>query len=164
METHEPEGSTLIIHSVVIHPKYRRQGLASSMLSYYLERMCGNEKITKILLISKGYLLGFYASVGFQVVRLSPVVHGKDPWFEMAIDLARMRLPTQYHVDAFTTEAFKGNQAGVVFQHYTDEEMQHLASENKFAETAFLQRITSDSAWTAPDPEFYIRFVMMINH
>ena len=157
METHEPEGSTLIIHSVVIHPNYRRQGLATAMLTYYLERMRENSKISRIFLIAKGNLLGFYTSVGFKVLRLSPVVHGQDPWFEMGLDLADTRVALQYHVDAFASEAFKGNQAGVVFQHYSDDAMQHLAAENNFAETAFVQRVYSERSLQCNVPEFNIR-------
>lgn len=112
METHEPEGSTLIIHSVVIRPEFRRQGLASAMLAFYLERMRENPRIQRIFLIAKGNLLGFYTSAGFKVLRLSPVVHGLDPWFEMVLDLTESRRVLQYHVDAFTADPFSGNQAG----------------------------------------------------
>ena len=38
-------------------------------------------------IIAKAGLLGMYASCGFALKGLSPVVHGKDPWFEMTIDL-----------------------------------------------------------------------------
>ena len=158
METHEPEGATLIIHSVVIHPKYRRQGFAFVMLSFYLERMMENPNITRIFLIAKGNLLGFYTSVGFKVVRLSPVVHGQDPWFEMALDLTEHRQVRQYHVDAFSTKAFEGNAAGVVFQHYSDHTMQRLAAENNFGATAFVQqKIVDSSVNKSCVPQFHIR-------
>lgn len=158
METHDPRGSTLIIHSVVIHPSYRRQGLAKAMLSFYLERMREIEGISRILLIAKGNLLGFYSSVNFKVLRLSPVVHGKDPWFEMALDLCEERQPLQYHVDAFTTEAFKGNPAGVVFQHFSPEKMQQIAAENLFAVTAFVKYLPAVTVeGEEGDPEFFIR-------
>jgi hypothetical protein len=159
METHEPDGSTLIIHSVVIHPDHRRKGLATAMLSYYLERMCENMKISRIFLIAKGNLLGFYTSVGFKVLRLSPVVHGQDPWFELSMNLIEKRRGIQYHVDAFATQPYTGNQAAVVFKHYSEREMQQLAAENNFAETAFVERIFSDSNSIMDVPEFYIRLV-----
>lgn len=38
-------------------------------------------------MIAKAGLLGMYASCGFALKGLSPVVHGKDPWFEMTVDL-----------------------------------------------------------------------------
>lgn len=145
MEKHEPHGTTLIIHSVVIHPKYRRQGLATAMLTFYLERMKENLRISRIFIIAKGNLLGFYTSVGFKVLRLSPVVHGKDPWFELSIDLIEKRRVFQYHVDAFTSKSrvfsFSGTAVGVVLKHYSDETMQQLATENNFSVTTFIERI-----------------------
>lgn len=48
----------------------------------------------RIVLIAKAYLVSFYVSCGFSVTKLSPVVHGQDPWFELAIDcVAARRLP-----------------------------------------------------------------------
>ena len=38
-------------------------------------------------LIAKSDLLGLYASCGFSTKGLSPIVLGKDPWFEMCIEL-----------------------------------------------------------------------------
>jgi hypothetical protein len=162
METHEPEGSTLIIHSVVIHPKYRRQGLATAMLTYYLERMCENAQINQIFIIAKGNLLGFYTSVGFKILRLSPVVHGLEPWFEMGLDLTEARRGVQYQVDAFTSLPFAGNQAAVVFKHYSEPLMQQLSAENNLSETAFVQAVYSDSSNSGSlesnIPVFYIRY------
>lgn len=43
--------------------------------------------VRRVCLIAKAGLLGMYASCGFSLKGLSPVVHGKDPWFEMRIDL-----------------------------------------------------------------------------
>ncbi|CAN0458877.1 unnamed protein product, partial [Scytosiphon promiscuus] len=43
--------------------------------------------VRRVCLIAKAGLLGMYASCGFSLKGLSPVVHGKDPWFEMRKDL-----------------------------------------------------------------------------
>lgn len=43
--------------------------------------------VRRICLIAKAGLLGMYASAGFSLKGLSPVVHGKDPWFEMRTEL-----------------------------------------------------------------------------
>lgn len=43
--------------------------------------------VRRVCLIAKAGLLGMYASCGFSLKGLSPVVHGKDPWFEMRTDL-----------------------------------------------------------------------------
>nr|WP_314264410.1 PhzF family isomerase [uncultured Moellerella sp.] len=54
--------------------------------------------------------------------------------------------PHIYHVDAFTTEAFRGNSAGVVLyaDDLTAEQMQLIARELKHSETAFL--LTSENS------------------
>lgn len=44
-------------------------------------------EVRRICLIAKAGLLGMYASAGFSLKGLSPVVHGKDPWFEMRTEL-----------------------------------------------------------------------------
>lgn len=156
MERHEELGEVLIIHSVVVRPEYRRRGVASAMLAFYLSRIARIKRIRRVLLISKAYLLELYSSVGFQVNKLSPVVHGKDPWFEMEFDLSRARQVVQYEVDAFTNTAFSGNQAGVVFAHFPEELMQRVATENNFAETSFIEPIECDSELCTP--EYYLRW------
>eukprot|EP00981_Chlorochromonas_danica_P014728 scaffold8708_cov179-Ochromonas_danica.AAC.9 len=101
MSEHHPRGRTLVIHSVVIKSSHRGQKLASLMLKKYISKICG-----------------------FQVIRLSPVVHG------------------EVQVDAFvTSRAFSGNPAAVVFSHGDVEWMQNVAMENNLAETSFLEKI-----------------------
>lgn len=57
-------------------------------LQAYLENVALTQPgVRRVCLITKARLLGMYASCGFALKGLSPVVHGKDPWFEMAIDL-----------------------------------------------------------------------------
>jgi RimJ/RimL family protein N-acetyltransferase len=98
MSEHEPNGTLLCIHSVVIDPAFRRRGLAAQMLRRYVDMVCASQlQVKRIMLIAKAYLVGFYVSCGFSVTRLSPVVHGQDPWFELALDceLARRLLMIQ---------------------------------------------------------------------
>jgi ribosomal protein S18 acetylase RimI-like enzyme len=78
MTDHVPEGTTLVIHSVTISPISRRKGLGTTMLKKYVRYIAEEcPEIDKILLLSKGYLLGLYVSCGFLLVGLSPVEHGK---------------------------------------------------------------------------------------
>ncbi|TYZ67034.1 hypothetical protein PybrP1_005971, partial [[Pythium] brassicae (nom. inval.)] len=87
MSEHDPLGITLCIHSVVVDATYRRKGLASEMLRQYVHGVVEQEEqVERIVLIAKAHLVGFYIGCGFAVTRLSPVVHGKDPWFELALD------------------------------------------------------------------------------
>jgi GNAT superfamily N-acetyltransferase len=144
---HDPAGSTLCIHSVVIRPDRRRQGLATgpyvcvcvvcvcvltcivcetlpgplkskrpiessthtklnthphpraytktkqnktkqnkAMLREYIEQVLADVgSVVRVRLIAKVHNLGLYQRCGFRILRLSPVVHGKDPWFEMGL-------------------------------------------------------------------------------
>lgn len=77
MSEHHPRGRTLVIHSVVIKSSHRGQKLASLMLKKYIWKMYEKKLCDSILLLSKAYLIHFYMSCGFQVIRLSPVVHGE---------------------------------------------------------------------------------------
>jgi PhzF family phenazine biosynthesis protein len=59
-------------------------------------------------------------------------------------------------VDAFTTEAFRGNPAAVVIGHGADDWMQRVAAEMKHSETAFLRLRTDggyDLRWFTPESE-----------
>ncbi|CAN0077984.1 unnamed protein product, partial [Sphacelaria rigidula] len=44
-------------------------------------------RVKRICLIAKSKLLHMYAGVGFTLRGPSSVVHGKDQWFEMRMDL-----------------------------------------------------------------------------
>jgi ribosomal protein S18 acetylase RimI-like enzyme len=78
MTDHVPEGTTLVIHSVTISPISRRKGLGTIMLEKYIRYIAEEcPEIDRILLLSKGHLLGFYVSCGFLLVGLSPVEHGQ---------------------------------------------------------------------------------------
>uniref|UniRef100_A0A0G4FCC2 N-acetyltransferase domain-containing protein n=1 Tax=Chromera velia CCMP2878 TaxID=1169474 RepID=A0A0G4FCC2_9ALVE len=92
METHEKDGRTLCIHSVVIHQDFRRRGVGSEMLKAYVRRYTETGKqrgIDRILLLCHEYLLPFYEKTGFQLVGKSGVVHGSEVWFEMRMEVGR---------------------------------------------------------------------------
>lgn len=79
MESHEPLGETLCIHSVVVSPLYRRRGYATAMLKLYLSRV----SVPCVLLVTKAYLIPLYKAAGFSLLGKSSLVHGKDQWYEM---------------------------------------------------------------------------------
>ncbi|EEY63205.1 uncharacterized protein PITG_15429 [Phytophthora infestans T30-4] len=94
MSRHDPHGSLLCIHSVVVDQTFRRRGLATQLLKRYVEVILDLQPhVKRIMLISKANLVGFYVNCGFSVTRLSPVVHGQDPWFELSLDCKKARLP-----------------------------------------------------------------------
>lgn len=133
-----------------------------------------NVRMEKIVLLAKSQLLGFYIANGYKAMRVSPIVHGKDPWFELERDDigGSGQLPppkeeptpkgTECHVvDAFAdpTRAGSGNPAAVVVLSAppTDswlesgkfigsvEWMKVVAKEFNLAETAFV--------WQTPAPK-----------
>mmetsp|Transcript_29421 Transcript_29421/g.53992 ORF Transcript_29421/g.53992 Transcript_29421/m.53992 type:complete len:163 (+) Transcript_29421:88-576(+) len=84
MSSHEVDGSTLCIHSVVIQSQLRRRGLALQMLEHYNVFLKQNAPhISRICLICKTNMVSLYSKAGFQMIGPSDVVHGQDPWFEM---------------------------------------------------------------------------------
>ncbi|KAE9289524.1 hypothetical protein PF008_g25864 [Phytophthora fragariae] len=145
MSQHDPHGSLLCIHSVVVDHAFRRRGLAAQMLKRYVRIICDSQpQVTRIMMIAKAYLVKFYVSCGFSVTRLSPVVHGQDPWFELELDCDAARRPPMIQVDAFTSEAFQGNPTAVVLlsssafhRPEATEWMQRVAIENNLSETAY---------------------------
>ncbi|GAA5900121.1 uncharacterized protein JCM6883_006094 [Sporobolomyces salmoneus] len=86
METHEPTGAYLAIHSVCVSPDHRKQGIAKNLLQEYVKRVQAAGEVKGIRLIAKEGLVGMYERTGFKSRGKSEVVHGKDPWFELAVD------------------------------------------------------------------------------
>ena len=154
MGTHEPDGSSLCIHSVCVGAEYRRHGVASAMLRSYSKAVTSpsaSPTVQRILLIAKAPLLRFYVGAGFSLVGLSSVVHGQDPWFEMRLDASANEPFVQ--VDAFATEAFTGNPAAVVFTHRGGDArwMQRVANEFSLPETAFVEERPSSTSATVSE-------------
>ena len=95
MSTHDDNGRILCVHSVVVDEQHRRQGIASYMIQNYLKHVAlvhssmnahtDNSGIDRVQLLAKSHLLGFYVSNGFSVLRPSPIVHGKETWFELEV-------------------------------------------------------------------------------
>ncbi|CEL97822.1 unnamed protein product [Vitrella brassicaformis CCMP3155] len=103
MAAHESGGESLCVHSVVIRQEDRRKGLARKLMRCYVQLMgLYDASLQHILLIAKAPLLHFYRSCGFTVEGLSSVVHGKDSWFDMSLDLATIRR-TRVAAPSFTT-------------------------------------------------------------
>ena len=87
MSTHDPNGQLVCIHSVCVEEKFRRKGIALSLLSKYVEHVKQLNKVKAIALISHEYLLPLYTKAGFVVVGPSPVQHGSELWIECRIHL-----------------------------------------------------------------------------
>ena len=87
MAEHKVEGQNLIIHSVTIVNTHRKKGHGRAMLNAYLNRIREESNVRRVLLLAKKHLCHFYESVGFEVLRVSPIVHGKETWYELGIDI-----------------------------------------------------------------------------
>ena len=86
MSVHEPTGSRLCIHSVVVEEGMRRRGVANWMLQAYMRHVHESLPfVTRVLLICKEPLVPLYEGVGFGNLGDSGVVHGKDPWLLMGV-------------------------------------------------------------------------------
>jgi hypothetical protein len=53
------------------------------MLRAYVTDIFAKTEVDLILLLSKAPLIGLYQGCGFHFVRVSPVCHGKETWFEL---------------------------------------------------------------------------------
>lgn len=95
MSTHDPKGSLLAIHSVVVKEEYRRKGIASRMMKNYIKIVSEDNQvhpstsISKIVLIAKSHLLGFYENLGFSVLKVSDIVYGQEQWYDLQMNLVR---------------------------------------------------------------------------
>lgn len=175
MATHIPDGPILAIHSVVVGDEYRHQGIATAMMLNYVQEMKQMNQegvivpIEKIVLLAKKDMLTFYIHCGFQVVRPSHIVHGKELWYELEIKLGpsiRPGIPC-YIVDAFADpeQTGTGNQAAIVLLQDADltdevqqEWMRRVAQEFNLSETAFLVPKTDVEAVNRKEIHYSIRY------
>eukprot|EP00534_Pseudo-nitzschia_fraudulenta_P015671 CAMPEP_0201247082 /NCGR_PEP_ID=MMETSP0852-20130820/52890_1 /ASSEMBLY_ACC=CAM_ASM_000632 /TAXON_ID=183588 /ORGANISM="Pseudo-nitzschia fraudulenta, Strain WWA7" /LENGTH=412 /DNA_ID=CAMNT_0047545433 /DNA_START=12 /DNA_END=1250 /DNA_ORIENTATION=- len=98
---HFPDGKLLAIHSIAVDEKHRRRGIATRLLNRYVRDVLeqeeerqgsqaeSNDPIESIVLIAKQHLLGFYVRCGFRVNRPSPIVHGKELWYDLEMEVPR---------------------------------------------------------------------------
>jgi predicted PhzF superfamily epimerase YddE/YHI9/ribosomal protein S18 acetylase RimI-like enzyme len=129
MRSHDATGKILAIHSVVVDERYRNQGVASAMLQDYVSAMDRMNKkrgtlkvkMDKVVLLAKKNLLAFYVRNGFMAIGVSPVVHGKEPWFELERRFAPVSDSEAKKYDCYLIDSFAdiekqgtGNPAGVV--------------------------------------------------
>jgi len=89
MAEHHPNGHTLCIHSVVVDSSLRRKKVGTWMLRNYVKQILNKQKnVEVILLICKKNLLEFYKDCGFILIGPSSVVHGKEEWYEMKLEVS----------------------------------------------------------------------------
>jgi len=166
MEQHVPGGQLLCVHSVVVRSDIQRCGVALAMLREYLRAVASLKAGASAeaaprtcALIAKAGLVSLYVKAGFELVGLSSVVHGVDPWFELKVpDIARAAAAEPLlRCDAFTATPCAGNQAAVVFSHRNGDAawMQKVAMENNLSETAFVEKLRDEDSPDQAVPSKY---------
>lgn len=92
MSVHEPQGRTVCLHSVCVSPNHRHQGIATKLMSKWIEQLKQvnatlGKKYDRVALLSRPQLVGLYESVGFKNIGVSKVVHGPEPWIDCILEL-----------------------------------------------------------------------------
>jgi N-acetylglutamate synthase-like GNAT family acetyltransferase len=84
MSTHEPSGTTLCVHSVVVAPQYRRRGIAAWMMRSYVRQVARRcPHIARIHLLAHADRCRLYEQAGFRSLGVSAVAWGSQQWTEM---------------------------------------------------------------------------------
>ena len=90
MSEHNPDGTTLCVHSVVTEGGHRRKQIGTKTLKAYVQWVVRRRpEVERVLLLCKRELIGFYEGVGFRMVGPSEVEHGADQWYEMSMKKPR---------------------------------------------------------------------------
>ncbi|EAR09136.1 GNAT family N-acetyltransferase [Reinekea blandensis] len=90
---HDPSGESIVIMSVVVHPKYQGQGMVSRLMKSFIDAMRERGK-TSIYLICQAELVDMYARYGFVHLGESDSDHGGLSWHEMSLSLKNIQ-PTK---------------------------------------------------------------------
>jgi len=157
---HTSSGLLLAIHSIVVLDEYRKRGIATAMMKDYVKAIKDREDgIEKVIMKSKAHLLAFHVKTGFTVTKPSDIVDGKDPWYELEIDIrldkTKLNGYPYWVVDSFANLIIpgSGNPAAVVLvpphfdvtNEYTRQWMQIVAREFNLSETTFIWRCNNQN-------------------
>jgi GNAT superfamily N-acetyltransferase len=84
MSEHDPLGSSLCVHSVVVSPGFQRKGLATWMVKRFVQRVAAMApSVSRLLLLTHTDKKELYERCGFASRGKSAVIHGAMPWLEM---------------------------------------------------------------------------------
>ena len=177
MNTHVPSGPLLAIHSVVVAPQYRRQGIATKMLLDYIQfiqdsNLERSTPIEKFVLLAKPDMLTFYLNCGFSVLGKSVIAHGSESWYHL--ERALPKPPQDKGLACYVVNAFcesqsagsSGNPAAVVVlpdgtDLQSDEQqawMQMVAAQFNLSETAFVLRQPRHDLNDDESAQYWIRY------
>ncbi|KAJ1997852.1 hypothetical protein GGI04_005247, partial [Coemansia thaxteri] len=86
MSVHDPQGTTVCVHSVCVGPQWQRRGVAQRLLEEYTELVrkynqeCMSsadmeERISRIAMLSRADLVQLYERAGYHCLGPSTVIH-----------------------------------------------------------------------------------------
>jgi hypothetical protein len=98
---HDPNGSILAIHSVIVDSKYQYQDIATAMMQNYLKQIVPLSKLIdtsgfqSVKLLARSDMLSCYVDMGFLVLRPSSIIQGKTTLYELEArqDILESMLP-----------------------------------------------------------------------
>jgi ribosomal protein S18 acetylase RimI-like enzyme len=83
---HDPGGRNMVVFALAVLPEYQKQGIASQLMSRFVEEARAGEK-EKVLLMCKAHLVEYYERMGFAHIGVSASTHGGAEWHEMQLRL-----------------------------------------------------------------------------
>ncbi len=83
---HDPAGTSMVIFSLSVLPRFRHQGVAAALMDRFIIKARDMGK-QNVLLLCKEKLIPFYRRFGFEDGGLSASTHGGAAWHEMRLGL-----------------------------------------------------------------------------
>jgi ribosomal protein S18 acetylase RimI-like enzyme len=83
---HDPDGGNIVIFSLSVLPEYRSRGIASKLLDGFIKQAREMGK-SKVMLLCKEALVGYYQRRSFTDNGLSSSTHGGASWHVMSMTL-----------------------------------------------------------------------------
>lgn len=83
---HDPEGRNIVIFSLSVLPEFQKQGIGDKLLGGFIKQARDMGK-TKVMLLCKENLVGYYSRHGFENKGPSASNHGSALWNEMSLSL-----------------------------------------------------------------------------
>jgi ribosomal protein S18 acetylase RimI-like enzyme len=83
---HNEDGRTVCIHSLCIHPDFSGNGFGMVLLRSYVQRIKDSGVASRIALICRDRLVGFYEKAGFKKVGPSKCQYGGGNWVDMVLE------------------------------------------------------------------------------
>ncbi|CAD0089220.1 unnamed protein product [Aureobasidium mustum] len=84
---HREEGRTIAVHSLAVLPSLQNQGLGSTLLKAFVQRMEYVQAADRIALLAHGELVKFYEKLGFENKGPSKATFGGGNWVDMVLEL-----------------------------------------------------------------------------